>query len=199
MLRDFSIGYGDKEMYWIAATIANEPFQFEPHLSGALGDCGAIVHFDPTTVTSDALEAKPFYCNAEYLVDLAKIKVPGDFLSLETGSPSDAVITRPVHIVEENVKVYSLSPWKNQKHGNILSGLHCWLDVQLLIGFYPCSSCQHAQCIAAPKYIIGEIVERQRLILSLKASTDANKALDIKAYNTVRLRFAGYFASPLVI
>ena len=47
MLAGFDIGYGDKEMYWIATTAAQEPFAFEPYLAGALGDCGAIVHFDP--------------------------------------------------------------------------------------------------------------------------------------------------------
>jgi hypothetical protein len=39
MLRDFNIGYGDKEMYWIAATVAQEPFRFEPHLSGLYCNC----------------------------------------------------------------------------------------------------------------------------------------------------------------
>ena len=28
----FRMGYGDKEMYWFAATIAREPFSFEPFL-----------------------------------------------------------------------------------------------------------------------------------------------------------------------
>jgi len=44
-----SKGYGDKEIYWLAATASNERFSFEPHMAGALGDCGALVHFDPTT------------------------------------------------------------------------------------------------------------------------------------------------------
>ena len=48
VLPDFNLGYGDKEVYWLAASAAKEPFAFEPHIAGALGDCGAIVHFDPT-------------------------------------------------------------------------------------------------------------------------------------------------------
>jgi hypothetical protein len=34
---DFYVGFGDKEFYWIAATVAREPFAFEPHLAGQYG------------------------------------------------------------------------------------------------------------------------------------------------------------------
>eukprot|EP00597_Dinobryon_sp_UTEXLB2267_P002181 CAMPEP_0170063988 /NCGR_PEP_ID=MMETSP0019_2-20121128/4652_1 /TAXON_ID=98059 /ORGANISM="Dinobryon sp., Strain UTEXLB2267" /LENGTH=543 /DNA_ID=CAMNT_0010270561 /DNA_START=577 /DNA_END=2208 /DNA_ORIENTATION=- len=48
-LRDFIVGFGDKEFYWVAATAAREPFAFEPHLAGQYGDCaGVMLHFDPT-------------------------------------------------------------------------------------------------------------------------------------------------------
>ena len=42
LLPIFTLGYGDKEIYWIAATIANEPFSFEPYLAGTYGDCGEV-------------------------------------------------------------------------------------------------------------------------------------------------------------
>ena len=51
MLPTFSLGYGDKEIYWIAATVAKEEFAWEPHLAGIYGDCGAIIHFDPRITT----------------------------------------------------------------------------------------------------------------------------------------------------
>ena len=35
---DFYVGFGDKEFYWIAATVAREPFAFEPHLAGQYGN-----------------------------------------------------------------------------------------------------------------------------------------------------------------
>lgn len=57
MIPTFSLGYGDKEMYWIAATLAAEEFSFEPFLEGMYGDCGAVFHFDPTSITSDILKA----------------------------------------------------------------------------------------------------------------------------------------------
>lgn len=48
-LPSISLGYGDKELYWIAATAAREPFAFEPYLAGQYGDCaGVVMHYDPT-------------------------------------------------------------------------------------------------------------------------------------------------------
>ena len=58
--------------------------------------------------------ADPFYCNAEYLIDLKKISKPGDFLSLDN---AEAVITRPSLMNETAGKVFSLQPWKSMKHG----------------------------------------------------------------------------------
>jgi hypothetical protein len=54
-LATFDSGYGDKEMYWLSATAAREPFAFEPHVAGSLGDCGALIHFDPR-ITNTATE-----------------------------------------------------------------------------------------------------------------------------------------------
>jgi hypothetical protein len=50
LIPDFRIGYGDKEIYWLAATIAREPFSFEPFLCGTYGDCGLMMHYDPSQV-----------------------------------------------------------------------------------------------------------------------------------------------------
>jgi hypothetical protein len=34
IIKYFNVGHGDKEMYWMAATIAGEEYAFEPHLAG---------------------------------------------------------------------------------------------------------------------------------------------------------------------
>ena len=169
------MGYGDKEIYWITATAAGEPFAFEPFVAGALGDCGAIVHFDPrvsldmstlatttsitsTTTTTTTLAALPFFSNAEYLLDLSKIKAEGDFLdpqplkptkpskdsagrgSVVPGGVRGPTITMPVPMIEGNTTIYALKDWKNMQHG-----------------FYPCGACLHATCVQAPKFVLDEV------------------------------------------
>jgi len=68
LLPTFNLGYGDKEIYWIAATIAGEPFSFEPYLAGTYGDCGEILHFDPVTMPYGA-DAEPYFLNCQYLTE----------------------------------------------------------------------------------------------------------------------------------
>ena len=60
------LGYGDKEIYWIAATIAQENFSFEPHLAGSYGDCGEILHFDPFSTLPKSV---PYFINCQYLAE----------------------------------------------------------------------------------------------------------------------------------
>ena len=124
MVRDFSLGYGDKEMYWLAVTAAQEPFAFEPFITGSLGDCGAIVHFDPLAaplVEQDKnTKVQPFYVNAEYLIDLKKIQKEGDFLG-----PKESDLTQVNMMNEITTSLYKLQPWNKMPHG-----------------FYPCGACQ---------------------------------------------------------
>ena len=128
MVRDFSLGYGDKEMYWLAATAVEEPFAFEPFIAGSLGDCGAIVHFDPLAapfVQQDKnTKVLPFYVNAEYLIDLKKIQKEGDFLGI-IGSD----LTQATLMNEVTTPLYKLQPWSKMPHG-----------------FYPCGACQ-SRCV----------------------------------------------------
>ncbi len=42
VLPTFTVGHGDKELYWIAATIAREAFAWEPFIAGTYGDCGVV-------------------------------------------------------------------------------------------------------------------------------------------------------------
>jgi hypothetical protein len=59
ILPSFNLGYGDKEVYWIAATIAGDSFSFEPYLAGTYGDCGEILHFDPLSVPPTTSTSTP--------------------------------------------------------------------------------------------------------------------------------------------
>jgi hypothetical protein len=65
LLPSFNLGYGDKEIYWIAATIAKEEFSWEPFIAGAYGDCGEIIHFDPRDPHASHIE--PYFMNGQFL------------------------------------------------------------------------------------------------------------------------------------
>lgn len=147
MLKDFSIGYGDKEMYWISSLVANEAFTFEPYFAGSLGNCGALIHFDPTNTSA---QAQPFYVNAEYLIDLRKMTKVGDFLDLDDGK---AKVTFPNLVNEQSSEIAVLRQWKKMPHG-----------------FYPCGSCEHSpsSCVLASAALIEEIKDRQKILLALK-------------------------------
>lgn len=83
MLSDFTLGYGDKESYWVAATISQEPFSWEPYLFATYGDCGPVLHYDPRDPNN--ISPEPFYINGEYLLECA-VKV-GQDLSSQIGKP----------------------------------------------------------------------------------------------------------------
>ena len=85
LLPSFSVGYGDKEIYWLAATIAEEPFSFEPFLCGQYGDCGLLMHFDPNDADRDHENAQPLYINGEWILE--KIHILGHDLEFEHPKP----------------------------------------------------------------------------------------------------------------
>ena len=79
MVPSFDYGYGDKELFWISATIAKESFMLSPFLAGQYGDChGVILHYHPDD--ANKLDtAQPLYTNAEYFVEKDTTSV-GDWL-----------------------------------------------------------------------------------------------------------------------
>jgi hypothetical protein len=80
LLPTFDYGYGDKEIFWIAATMAKENFTLSPFLAGQYGDCyGVILHFHPDDA-ADPANARLLYINAEYFVEHETTAV-GDFIS----------------------------------------------------------------------------------------------------------------------
>jgi len=93
LLSNFTVGYGDKEIYWLASTIANQSFAFEPYWPGVYGDCGAVFHFDPryfppsiypfpslssSSSSLSSVSTEPFFINAQYLVE--HFKRPGSYI-----------------------------------------------------------------------------------------------------------------------
>eukprot|EP01041_Mallomonas_annulata_P009433 gene9433-19595_t len=95
LLPSFSLGYGDKEMYWIAATAAQENFSWEPYVFGMYGDCGALIHFDPREKNPDL--TKPFFMNGEYLLECIT----------KTGQDIETNMTRPL-LVTSSTQIMSL-------------------------------------------------------------------------------------------
>ena len=98
LLPIFSIGWGEKEIFWIAATIAKKRFAFERFLCGGYGDCGFIMHFDPRQISG---EPDPFFLNAEYLLE--GMHYIGEFLQTE--------VTNPI-LVTDNLRLSDEDPWK---------------------------------------------------------------------------------------
>ena len=98
LLPTFSIGWGDKEIFWVAATIAKKRFAFEKFLCGGYGDCGFVMHFDPR---QKGEKADPFFINAEHLME--GMHYVGEFLQTE--------VTNPV-LVSDNLYFSDEDPWK---------------------------------------------------------------------------------------
>jgi len=95
LLPTYQQGYGDKELYWIAATAAGESYAFEPHLFAVYGDCGAVMHFDPRHRGGN-VNADVFYMNTEYLLE--KIDTPGELMQPIMSRP--VVVSREMHLFD---------------------------------------------------------------------------------------------------
>ena len=184
MVSDFSLGYGDKEIYWLAATVAGEAFAFEPYAAGSLGDCGAIVHFDPRSEgVAGGRRVEPFYVNAEYLVDLSKVSRAGQFIA-SADSDGGAVATllsaqvsAPLYIspdAEQSTRVTVLRDWRNMPHG-----------------FYPCGSCRGG-CAPAAQPLLQEVLLRQRFLLELK-NVSSKEELGLEGYRRAKEKAYGQF------
>ena len=104
LLPNYQQGYGDKEIYWIAATIANENYSFEPYLFGTYGDCGAVFHYDPTDLNPKTTSM--FFMNAEYLLE--HIDAPGDQLQ--------RLVSRPV-LVHRKTQLFDMNVFDTRTRG----------------------------------------------------------------------------------
>jgi len=80
LIPTFNLGYGDKEIYWVAAVIAGDTHAWEPFLQGLYGDCGEILHFNPDVSLPTAMLVKssnlnrkfdplPYFMNGQFVVE----------------------------------------------------------------------------------------------------------------------------------
>lgn len=87
MINVTHLGYGDKELFWLAATVSKESFVFEPFFAGQYGDCyGLMLHFDPNDELLGS-GAQPLYMNAEYMVEVNHLEAIGTLLRSEMTVP----------------------------------------------------------------------------------------------------------------
>ena len=115
----FSIGYGDKEIYWIAATLANEKFSLEPYLEGVYGDCGVVFHFDPSTATRETLKTEnipstlkladmPLFLNGQYAAE--KVLYLGSMMETNMTLPRLASPHRDIILMGEDYSQRTKAP-----------------------------------------------------------------------------------------
>eukprot|EP01040_Poterioochromonas_malhamensis_P007865 gene7865-8504_t len=147
LLPTFEGTIGDQDIYWVAATLANESFAFSPYEASQYGDCqGYLLHPDPNDYyrgNQSRQEPSLFYMNAEYLVENSKkVHSVGEYLRDVMIAPS---------IVSYNN--YTL-PSQNQ----------CFL----LPPRYTQCTCKSYKCIQAPQHIAKYIVYHQWIILSFR-------------------------------
>jgi hypothetical protein len=149
MLPTFDYGYGDKEIFWISATISKEPFAFSPLLAGQYGDChGVILHYHPDDV--DNLDkAYPLYTNAEYFVEKDTTAV-GDWLG--------QVMTPPIRAAAVMEVGFDMKTWSAHTRGD----RGC--------------TCEHYPCVPSLAPIRQHMLYAQWLTLTMHLSkTSAEK------------------------
>lgn len=142
LLPTFNIGYGDKEIFWIATTIADDTYSFEPFLTGQYGDChGVVMHFDPLS-GHDPTNAKPFHINGEYLVE-KDITYAGEFAT--------ALITQPILITPTLSEIVDLNTW----------------PMKTKRGEFGCT-CARYECVKAPESVQSHLLLQQWLTVSIR-------------------------------
>ena len=136
LLPSFDIGYGDKEIFWVAATLAGANFVFEPFLAAQYADCyGVILHYDP-----DDAAGSPLYVNAEYMVE-RDISLVGQFLS--------PAMTPPILVSADMALVPSMNTWPGGKGR----------------GDRGCT-CRSFPCLAVPDHATAHLLYAQWITLS---------------------------------
>jgi len=132
ILPSFGLGYGDKEIYWIAATIANENYAWEPYIAGIYGDCGEIFHYSPLKKFDQGSDVSPYFINAEYLVKISSDK---------DGRGIQNQISKPV--LASNFELFEMGEYFKETGGR-------------------CGACARMGCQLVPDYINDEILSYQK-------------------------------------
>jgi len=130
----FGLGYGDKEMYWIAATIANEKVSWEPYIAGIYGDCGQIFHYSPIKKYQQQGndDVKPYFLNAESLEEISTSK---------DGRGIQNILSKPV--LASNFELFEMGAYFKETGGR-------------------CGACERMGCQSVPDYFNNEIMNYQR-------------------------------------
>ena len=156
-----NLGYGDKELFWIAAFISGESYVFEPFFAAQYGDCyGLILHYDPTD-EGHPEKAEPFYVNAEYMVETEHLHAVGSFLRNE--------ITKPILI-------NSSSPVTEMKTYSLSRNCAVFSECQI-----PGCTCPQIGCAVAPSQVNFNIVQTQWLTFSLVLNKSSAACIPVVA------------------
>jgi len=138
----FSLGYGEKELFWIAATIVEEPFTMEPFLVGFYGDCGEMMHFNPFNAMSNSFggntlesASSVYYINGQYLVE--GVSHAGGGLQDDLSVPVRAT---------ESTRLFEMGPYNP-----VTAGL--------------CGACKEMGCTKTPDWFQEVIVKQQAHML----------------------------------
>lgn len=165
LLPKYQQGYGDKEIYWIAATIAKEDYAWEPFLFSVYGDCGAIMHYDPREITTTSTAA--YYSlsasniavtsggNEKEPIDsdlrLQQLQPKIFFMNAEyllekfkyIGDGLQSMMAKPV-LVTDTFQLFDMDGGRNKKTGG------------------RCGACKNIGCIPVPTYINQSVIDAQR-------------------------------------
>ena len=137
------LGYGDKELFWLSATLANEPYVFEPFLAAHYGDCTSLIlHYDPNDA-HDPSTAQPLYLNAEHMIEINQLEAVGSWWRGD--------ISRPL-LVTPSTLLSSVGTAANKSIA--------WMDAS------GCS-CRTYGCVRAADIITHRMAQLQWLTLSL--------------------------------
>lgn len=150
-----NLGYGDKEIFWITATLSGKPFSFSPFLASQYSDChGVIVHLDPNEVDKHE-NASPFYSNAEFIVE--DINYVGEFIV--------NIMSKPL-LVSPTIKLIHFNSFIKGK-----------LDTGC--------TCLQLECIEVPKkmkmfYLYAEYLHLSTKISNNEGDIEKNKCVQIE-------------------
>jgi len=165
---DDMMGYGDKENFWIGATMAmiqaNEPFSFEPYLAGQYGDCfGVVMHHDP-------IDGTPLYINAEYLVEDETTSL-GQFVQSEA--------TLPVLVRDPFMPLTDLNTWSKSRDE---AGCSCNVPDSIFT------------CNKAPHSILHHLLLAQWMTLTLRLEDKSSRGVNDVLCVPVHVKFASMLA-----
>lgn len=111
--------YGnDKELFWIAHTIADDEYTWSPFMPGQYGDCyGVLLHFHPDDKDEvDMKKVRPYHINGEYVVE-ENVYLAGGLIAV--GDFIRHVQSVPKLVTSNDMVIGDYNTWK--EHSTIYS------------------------------------------------------------------------------